>query len=230
MSPVRPSVFARSPLLARIPEDDLRALLRSAEERRFTAGQVLFQRGDPGDGVYAIVSGRVKVFLEGADGSEAVLAMRGPGDVIGEMSLLDGHERSASVAAHDAVTAIRIGTDRFQAWLLEHPAASRALLVELTRRLREASDQVAELSLLSVEARVARHLLQQFSEGARGAAPAAGAAVRISQSELALLVGVTRESVNKRLARLKADGVVAVEPGRIVLLDPAALASLAEEI
>lgn len=227
---MQPSIFARSPLLARIAEEDLRALLKVAEERRFAAGQVLFQRGDPGDGVYAIVSGRVKVFLEGADGSEAVLAMRGAGEVIGEQSLLDGLERSASAAAHDAVTAVRIGTEQFQAWLLEHPRAARALLVELSRRLRESTDQVAELSLLGVDARIARRLQQQFAEQSRGGVLAAGAQLRMSQSDLALLVGVTRESVNKHLARLKANGVLSIEPGRMVLLDPAALAALAEEI
>lgn len=227
---VQPSIFARSPLLARIPEEDLRALLKFAEERRFAAGQVLFQRGDPGDGVYAIVSGRVRVYLEGADGSEAVLAMRGPGEVIGEQSLLDGLERSASAAAHDAVTAVRIGTDRFQAWLLQHPHVARALLIELSRRLREATDHVAELALLSVDARVARRLLQLFGEQSRDGAPAAGAQLRMSQSDLALLVGVTRESVNKHLARWKASGVLAIEPGRLVLHDPAALRALAEEI
>ena len=221
--------FSRSPLLARIGQADLRDLVRNAEERRLAPGQLLFQRGDPGDGVFAIVAGHVKVFLEGADGNEVIVAMRTTGDVLGELSLLDDHRRSASAIAVDEVRTLRIAADRFQEWLLSHPAASLGMLRELAVRLRDTTDQVAEIALLGIEARIARRLWELLAEAA-GGEPTAGMQLRVNQSDLASFIGVTRESVNKHLARMKASGVIAIETGRVSLLQPSALRALAQEL
>lgn len=222
--------FSRSPLLAGIAPDDLRALVRFAEERHFTPGQLLFQRGDPGDGVFAIVSGHVKVFLEGSDGGEVIVATRTTGDVLGELSLLDNHRRSASAAALGDVRALRIGRDRFQDWLMGHPAAAIAMLRELAARLRDTTDQVAEIALLSIDARIARRLWQLFREAGNGAQPSTGMRLRVNQSDLASFVGVTRESVNKHLARMKAAGIIAIEAGKVELLKPPDLRMMAQEL
>ena len=222
--------FSRSPLLAGIAPDDLKALVRYAEERLFSPGHHLFQRGEPGDGVFAIVSGHVKVFLEGADGGEVIVATRTTGDVLGELSLLDNHKRSASASAMDNVRALRIGKDHFQEWLMGHPAASIALLHELAARVRDTTDQVAEIALLSIDARIARRLWQLFREAANGAEPATGMRLRVNQSDLASFVGLTRESVNKHLAKMKADGVIAIESGKVELLKPPDLRMIAQEL
>jgi len=219
--------FSSSPLLGRIDADDLHALARAAIRRSFAAGEIMFLRGEPGDGVFGIVRGSVRVFVEGASGGDVVVGTRGEGEVLGEMSLLDGMPRSASARAVDDVTALYVSRDRFDAWLREHPAASRAMLEVLARRLREATDQVAGIALLSVEARIARHLSRMFDTN--GAA-AAGASMAVNQTELARAIGVTRESVNKHLARLKHAGVVDVAPGRVTLLDPTALQALGQEL
>jgi CRP-like cAMP-binding protein len=210
--------------------DDLHALARAATRKSYSAGEILFLRGDAGDGALAIVRGTVRVFVEGASGGDVVVGTRGPGDTIGEMSLLDGLPRSASARAIDEVTALYVTRDRFDRWLAEHPAAARAMLGALAQRLREATDQVAGIALLSVEARVARHLTRQFSGAATDGAPHAGTSVAVNQTELARALGVTRESVNKHLARLKHAGVVEVAPGRVTLIDAAALRALAEEL
>jgi CRP-like cAMP-binding protein len=220
--------FARSPLLARIEHADLRDLVRKAEQRNFTPGQMLFQRGDPGDGVFAIVSGHVKVYLEGADGGEVIVATRTTGDVIGELSLLDHHKRSASAAAVDHVMVARISTANFEEWLMAHPAAAIAMLHELAQRVRETTDQVAEIAILSIDTRIARRLWMHFAEASPDATPRRGMKTRVNQSELASVVGVTRESVNKHLRRMKDARVIAIDTGKVELLDDQALRDLTQ--
>jgi CRP-like cAMP-binding protein len=220
--------FARSPLLARIEESDLRALVKRAEQRIYNRGQFLFQRGDPGDGVFCIVSGHVKVFLEGEEGGEVVVATRTIGDVIGELSLIDQHKRSASASAVDRVKVARISTGDFEEWLMAHPAAAIALLRELAERVRETTDQVAEIATLSIDTRIARRLWMHFAEAARDAVPKRGMKVRVNQSQLASVVNITRESVNKHLRRMKEGGVIAIDGGRVELLDDGALRELTQ--
>jgi CRP-like cAMP-binding protein len=217
--------FSGSPLLGRIPADDLRSLARLAIKRSFAAGEILFLRGEPGDGVFAIASGRVRVFVEGDNGGDVIIGTRGEGDVLGELSLLDGMPRSATGRAIDAVTALFVSKDRFDGWLREHPAAAHVMLEVLARRVREATDQVAHIALLSVEARVARHLWQCFAEASPTGTPQPDTTLRINQTDMARSIGVTRESVNKHLARLKQSGVIALASGKITLLQPEALRS-----
>ena len=220
--------FARSPLLARIEESDLKALVRRAESRYLSPGQILFQRGDAGDGVFAVVKGHVKVFLEGTDGGEVVVAIRTTGDVLGELSLLDHHKRSASAAAMDKVQVMRISTDHFRDWLVVHPNAAIALLRELAQRVRETTDQVAEIAILSIDTRIARRLWMHFAEATSDATPKNGMIVRVNQAQLASVVGITRESVNKHLRRLKESKTIAIDAGRVELLDAPALRELTQ--
>jgi CRP-like cAMP-binding protein len=220
--------FARSPLLARIGDSDLKALVRRAEQRSLAPGQLLFQRGDPGDGVYAVVSGHIKIFLEGSDGNEVVVAIRTTGDVLGELSLLDHHKRSASASAMDTVRVLRISTQHFRDWLVVHPNAAIALLRELAQRVRETTDQVAEIAILSIDTRIARRLWMHFAEAATDATPKNGMKVRVNQAQLASVVGITRESVNKHLRKLKERRTIAIENGRVELLDAPALRELTQ--
>ncbi len=224
------TLFARSPLLGQVAPDDLRGLIDNADRCSFAAGRMLFTYGDPGDCVYVIVSGKVKVFLEGGDGGEIVVANRGTGEVLGEMSLLDGRERSASAAAAGDVTALRISRQQFRTWLAEHPAAAWAVLVQLATRLREATDKVGELALLPVEARVARRLWHELAAATGDDAPVVGARARVHQSEMAAALGVTRESVNKHLARLKTRGVISLDAGTVTLHQPDVLRALADAL
>ena len=217
------SPLSKSALLARIPPRDLDALVRSAEKCSFWNGQLLFQRGDAGDAMYAIISGKVKVFLETEIGDEVLVATRGVGDVLGEQSLLDGQQRSASAAASGPVQAICISREAFRTWLSEHPAASFALLEELSLRLREATDQVGEIALLPVETRVARKLWQTFVGAALEGEPAKGDVLKVNQGEMAAGLSVTRESVNKHFAKLKAQKVIETGGGKVTLLRPDAL-------
>ncbi len=218
----RPAL-SRSPLLAGITPDDLKALVRQAQQRSFRLGQALFRRGDAADGLYAVVAGEVRVVIEGREGNEITLATFGPGEVLGELSVLDGRARSASAIAVAGVDTLFVAAESFLSWLSAHPVAATLMLRELARRLRTTDEQVAEVALLSVEERLVRRLWQCFVERSGARAPAVGSRLRMSQSELASTLGVTRESVNKHFARLKAGGVLAVDAGSIVLLRPDAL-------
>ena len=177
--------------------------------------------------MYAIVSGKVKVFLETAIGDEVLVAERGVGDVLGEQSLLDGRQRSASAAAVGPVQAIRVSTDAFRSWLAEHPAAAFAMLEELSMRLREATDQVGEIALLSVDTRVARKLWRMFVSAALEGEPATGDVLRVNQGEMAAQLTVTRESVNKHLAKLRQQKIIETGGGKVTLLKPDALRAAA---
>ena len=222
------SAFSNSPLLGRIPAEDLRSLARVATRRSFAAGEIMFLRGESGDGMFAIAEGSVRVFVDGAAGGDVVIATRGAGDVLGEMALLDGRTRSASARAIERVSTLYVSRPAFEQWLAEHPAASRAMLQVLAERLRDATDQVAELALLSVEARVARRLLRVFETA--GPAPSPQASMRINQGELAASIGVTRESVNKHLARMKHAGVIETAAGIVTLVDPDAVRAMGEDL
>ncbi len=220
--------LASSPLLATIEAEDLQALARAGRPRSWPPGTTLFQRGDPGDGMYAIVTGHVRIVLEGPTGAEVIVRRLGPGDVFGELAALDGHPRSASAVAESNVRALHISTRAFRSWIDDHPAVAVPLLAQLAHRLRTTNDQVAEIGLLDVETRIARRLLNRFASPPGTLTH--GARVAVNQRDLAAELGLTRESVNKHLARLKARGVIALERGVVMLLDPPALREAAEAI
>lgn len=220
--PARPpdaSALLGSPLLAALTNDDLQALVKVARVKAWGAEHVLFQRGDFGDGIYAIISGQVRIVLEGASGAEVLVRLVTTGDVFGEFSVLDGAPRSATAITNTAVRALHITPAAFDVWLAAHPAVARPMLAQLAQRVRTTNDQLAEVGLLEVETRIARRLWQRFAASSAGR-PGAGARLPLNQRELASEIGVTRESVNKHFARWKARGVLSTEKGSVVLLDP----------
>jgi CRP/FNR family cyclic AMP-dependent transcriptional regulator len=219
----------RSPLLARIAEGDLTALLAGARSRSFRVRQPLFQRGDAPDGLYVVVSGRVRVVIAAPDGDDVTLATFGPGEVIGELSALDGTPRSATAVAATPAEALFIATAQFRSWVADHPSVAWSLLVELARRIRVTSEQVAEIALLDAETRIARHLWQWFADASDGL-PSPGTRLHVSQRQIASALGVSRESVNKHLARLKASGTISIEGASLVLLKPETLRTFADAL
>ncbi len=212
------SALLGSPLLAAIRASDLQALVKLARVRSWEAEQVLFQRGDAGDGLYAIVSGQVRIVLEGASGSEVIVRVLATGDVFGEFSALDGLPRSATAIASTGVRGLHISSRDFDRWLEMHPAVARPMLALLAQRVRTTNDQLAEIGLLGLEGRIARRLWQRFADACHGR-PRDGMRLAVNQREFAAEMGITRESVNKHLARWKARGVLSIEKGEVVLLD-----------
>jgi CRP-like cAMP-binding protein len=206
------------PLLARLPEADLKALASRGRVRSYRAGAVLFREGDPGDALYVVVDGSVRVAVLSAAGEEATVALLGPGEFVGDLALLDGRPRSASAIAHRATKTLVVTREHFRRWLSERPKASFALLEALSMRVRRTDEALADLSFLGLPQRLAKRLLALTSESER---------LRITQAELASMLGVSRESVNKQLNQFAREGWIALGRGSVTVLNREALAGVA---
>jgi CRP/FNR family cyclic AMP-dependent transcriptional regulator len=216
-------LLASVPSLASLPRDDLSYLASAARRRSYAKGEVIFHRDDPGDSLHIISAGEVRVVLPSPEGEDVTLALLGPGDFFGELSLLDGGGRSATTVAAKATETLVVQRDRFLQWLSSRPAAATAMLAALGRRLRAADELVGELAFLDVHCRLARKLLDL----AGPVADEGELELHFSQDELASMVGVTRESVNKHLRFFRRQGVIEVHRRRIVLRSVDYLRSLA---
>lgn len=194
------------------------ALAAESVDRRWPAGSVLFHEGDRADRVLFVVEGRVKLEVTEANGSVSVLAVRGPGDVIGELAAVDATTRLAAAVALDAgpVRCTVVPATTFRDVVSADPAAAMALVRLLVSRLREAEGRRAEHGALGVEQRLARRLLDL--------ADADGRVLGLGQDDLAGLVGASREAVAKALQGLRAAGALRTGRRSIEVLDPALLA------
>jgi CRP/FNR family cyclic AMP-dependent transcriptional regulator len=201
------------PALAVLSRDDLLDLAASARRRSYAKGQLIFHRDDPGDSLHIIKKGEVRVILPSPQGEEVTLALLGSGDFFGELCLLDGVPRSATTIAAKTTETLVIERDRFVQWLQSRPAAAIAILAVVGRRLRAADELVGELAFLDVHCRLVRKLLDLAGPAVEGGQ----VELHLSQDELASMVGVTRESVNKHLRFFKKQGAIDVHRRRIVL-------------
>ena len=185
-----------------------------------TAGERLFQRGDPGTAMLVVMAGEVRIVLPSRDGREQVLRTLQPGEVFGEMALLDGGTRSADAVAQTNGRLLQLDRRDMMAQIHATPALALTILGVLSERLRTTSWLLETMLFHDAGARLAAILLA-LTQGQ------AGQRVDITQSALGDRIGTTRETVNRRLRELQSDGILAVEPGRITVLDPAALRCLA---
>ncbi len=206
--------LARNPVFAVLSAPRRRALADSASPVRLNKGVRLFQRGDVSDAAFAIISGEVEVTVEGLDGRTVWLARLGQGTVIGEMGILDGAPRSADARATRKTELWRIDRKLVTDALTEEPGSALALLAVMARRLRDTDALVERNSSMDLGKRLARLLLE---EGAKGK-------IIYNQSDIAHLIGASREAVNRKLARWrKAKWVELNHTGLHVLDRPALL-------
>jgi CRP/FNR family cyclic AMP-dependent transcriptional regulator len=196
--------------------------------RRFKRGEVLFHIGDPGDALFVIVSGEVKISLPSDTGEEAILATLGPGEVFGELALLDGSPRSASASALVATETVVLPRERFRELIATEAGVRDALLASIAGELRRLTTHVEELHFLDITGRLAARLVRLANEGGT-ALPDGGIRLRtnLTQGDLAAMVGCTRQSVNKLLGQFTDDGLVRQDREGIVVIDMAGLASAA---
>jgi CRP-like cAMP-binding protein len=217
-------LIAELPLLARLSREDRQALASRARLRSYPASAVIFREGEPGDSLHVIVSGRVRIVVSSGAGDEATVAVLGPGDCFGELSLLDGLPRSASAVASIATRTFVVTRDAFVAWLNDRPSAGLAIMETLSLRLRRTDQALADMVFLDLNRRLAKRLVQlaevQDPEAAR-----ANRRIRVpvTQSELASMLGVSRESVNKQVNAYARDGLVSLSRGAVTIDDLAAL-------
>lgn len=215
--------MSRTPMLSRIAKRDLEALAAAAHERHYRHGEVIFRKDDPGDQFHVIMEGKVRIVLPSPDGEEVTLAILGPSEIFGELSLLDGEPRSATAIAGEDARTVVIKREDFSAWLATRPAAAITLLETLSRRLRRSDDLLADVAFLNVPGRLAKKLVDLARLYGRDGPPGQPVQVRLTQGELASTIGVTRESVNKHLRYFSSQGWVAVSKGRITIRDAHAL-------
>ncbi len=197
----------------------LEGLAAAMRARRFRRGEVIFHIGDPGDALFVIVSGEVKISLPSDTGEEAILASLRPGDVFGELALLDGAPRSASATALVATETVVLPRDRFRELIATEAGVRDALLAAIAGELRRLTTHVEELHFLDITGRLAARLVRLAESGT----PLPDGAVRLrsnlTQGDLAAMVGCTRQSVNKLLGQFTDDGLLRLERGGIVIID-----------
>jgi CRP-like cAMP-binding protein len=210
------------PLLAKVPEDDIAALAALGARRNYPEGSALVEEGDPGDSLHTIMSGLVRIWTASRDGEEATITMLGPGDSLGELSLLDGRPRSATATAARDTESLIVSREDFLNWLSERPAAAPAILETMSLRVRRTTQQLSDFQLLDLSQRIAKQVLRELA--VREAEPVEGGRrVRVRQQDLADSVGATREAVNHHLRSFQEAGWVRLGRASITVLDPQAL-------
>ncbi|BAS26961.1 Crp/Fnr family transcriptional regulator [Limnochorda pilosa] len=204
------ALLVRSSLLKALPDPTRRALAAHLEPVGLEAGAFVFFQSDPGDALYLVESGRLRVFRTSPDGRDRTLAHLAAGDVLGEMALLDGLERSATVQAVEATRLWRLRRKAFLELLRTDPELSLNLIQILARRLREADHQLEEAAAGPVPERLLRVLrrLALQEPVPTSTPPGTPQRLRVTQDELASMVATTRESVNRALGRLETRGLV----------------------
>jgi CRP/FNR family cyclic AMP-dependent transcriptional regulator len=209
--------------LARLDPADRDALLERGRRRRWPVGSSLFLEGDQSGTVVFVVSGRVKVFSLTEQGEEILLAVRGPGALLGEVSAVDGGPRSASVAALEPVTALVLTADAFLEYLRTHAGAATVLLQLVTARLRDADRKRVEFAAYDIPSRVARRLVELAERFGEPDENGVRITVALSQDELAGWVGASREAVAKALRVLRDRRLVSTGRRTMTVLDLPAL-------
>ena len=215
------ALLKRVPLFSELSAEELERISRVAVPRSYPRGVRVFHEGDRSDACYIVRSGDLRVTREHPDGRAIALATLGPGDIFGELAMLDGEARSASVESLSDCELLALPAGDVRALLRGSAEITVKLVIALTRRLRESNERIARQSFQTVPSRVAGVLSQLIAEEAASLEGRGdGVTVRMTQADLAQLAGTSRESVSRFLAVLDRAGVVRVGRGRVTVLEP----------
>ncbi|MGA5535163.1 Crp/Fnr family transcriptional regulator [Mycolicibacterium nivoides] len=213
-------VLARAGIFQGVSPDAVAALVRQLEPVTFRRGEVVFAEGEPGDTLYIITVGKVKIGRKSVDGRDSLITLMGPSDMFGELAIFDPGPRTSTVTALTELKTVVMSRSVLRSWIADRPEIAEQLLRVLARRLRRTNDNLSDLIFTDVPGRVAKQLLylaQRF--GSRD-----GSALRVdhelTQEEIAQLVGSSRETVNKALSDFAQRGWIRVQ-GRSILIDNA---------
>jgi CRP/FNR family cyclic AMP-dependent transcriptional regulator len=209
--------------------DERDAILGRVRTRVFKAGETVFTIGSPGDNMMAVLNGTIRISVPAPDGKELLLAILQPGEVFGELAVLDGRERSADAIANSPCTLAILDRRDMLSFLEQRPAVWLKLIIVLCERLRHADQQLAEVALLLLPARLAKTILRITKNEPGSTASPAQPTIQLSQQELANMVGGTRERVNKCLAAWRRDGIVKMSEGTIMITNMPALQLISEQ-
>jgi len=212
-------VVLRTPLFANLDETESASLLALMTEVTFARGATLFREGERGDRLYVITSGKIKLGHSASDGRENLLAVLGPGEMLGELSLFDPGPRTATATAVSDATLTELPHSQLLPWLKAHPSVAMPLLGALAHRLRRTNEALADLVFSDVPGRVAKALLDLSRRFGQPVEDGIRVAHDLTQEELAQLVGASRETVNKALADFTARHWVRRDGRAVVLVD-----------
>jgi CRP/FNR family transcriptional regulator, cyclic AMP receptor protein len=227
--PTRPSLdkvwlFRNHPVFGQLTPDQIERLCDHAQTRRVSRGTTIFKKGDPGNSLFAIALGTVKIDVPSAGGKDVVFGLLQEGEIVGEIALLDGQPRTADATAMTDCLLIVIDRRDFVPFLTARPEIGLKLIEVLCRRLRQTNQQIEDVMFLDFPARLAKTLLR-LSQQAKPSAD--GRKVAMTQSEIGGIVGLSRESTNRFLRAWAERGWVELRHGGIVVRAPDALAELA---
>jgi CRP/FNR family cyclic AMP-dependent transcriptional regulator len=213
-------VLSRAPMFAALDPEAAAALRSSMDTVNLNKGQVLFNEGERGERLYIITDGKMKLGHTSSDGRESLLAVLGPGELLGELSLFDPGPRTATATALTETSLMGLGHNALRPWLTGRPEVAEALLQALALRLRRTNEQMADLVFSDVPGRVAKTLLELGEKFGRPLPDGIHVTHDMTQEELAQLVGASRETVNKALADFAARGWIRLESRSVILIDP----------
>lgn len=219
----REQLVRQIPLLSSLDAEERRRIAQIIHFRRYSARATVVHEGDAGDSLFLVLSGYLKAVTSGAEGREMLLSVMGPGEVFGELSLLDGKPRSCSCVALEAAELASIEREAILGILRTSPNLAIHLLEVVAQRLRSLSRRCESITTLDVSGRLARLVLNLADKHGEPAAVGVRVRVKLSQQELGDMVGATRESVNKLLGDWKQAGLLHQEEGRVVITNVDAL-------
>jgi CRP/FNR family transcriptional regulator, cyclic AMP receptor protein len=219
------AVLRKHPIFCDLDPEALDQLCRYAKHSSLKRGATIVSKGDPGNSLIAVISGTVKISISSPDGRSAILNLIGPGEIFGEVAVLDGLARTADATANTNCEIYVIDRRDFLPFVRSQPALAMKFIELLCTRLRWTSDQVEEVILQDLPGRLASALLRLTEKHklAQG-----GRTIAITQQEISEMVGMTRESINKQLRAWATRNWVRLEHGAIVVLNAGMLRELAE--
>ncbi|MEZ4644447.1 MAG: Crp/Fnr family transcriptional regulator [Chloroflexota bacterium] len=217
----------QTPLFADMDDGQLSYVARDIVQRYYKQGEIIFREGDPGQVVYLVASGQVRIFVNGWDGTETSVILFGrPGDIFGELAVVDGLPRSATAVALDDTALYLISREDFRQHMVQCPQLALNFMKVLTRRVRYNTQQVDSLASLGIPQRLARKLMELAQSYGRVNSDGVQIDMSLTQTDLASLIGATRESTNKSLRDFRKQQWILMKEGRIIIRDPEALRAL----
>jgi CRP-like cAMP-binding protein len=219
-------ILAEHILLRHLPDADLDRLAGFARTRACRPNEPVFVKGDPAAGMMAVVDGRVRIVTYSAEGKEIVLNVINPGEVFGEIALIDGGERTADAVAMEPTELLILERRDFLPYLERNPELCIKLLIMVCERIRATSEQIEDFSFLDLKARLAKRLVALTESHGVPADEGTRIGMRLSQRELAAMMGTSREAVNKQLRAWQGDGMIVLRRGSITVVDQERLADV----
>ena len=212
-------ILKMNPMFADLGADELARLSGLCHTQQLATGEVLFQKGDPGDALFGVRRGQVRIETGASDGSRLTLNFTGSGDLFGEVAVLDGQDRTADATAGEPTELFVLRREDFLGFLEREPKVAVRLIEVLCQRIRWQSERMEESVLQPLPVRLARRLCALAEDF--------GSEVHISQEQLGIFVGAARESVNRQLQTWRKDGIVDLQRGRIMLHNMTKLTAVA---